>query len=224
MKLCYVILTCGKYIQTRCEWQKNTWLKNVDKDENSTYYYLCSKENTNKENTNNNHHYLHLDTFDTYESCPYKYIEFFKTMDVSSYDWIVFCDDDSYMFHNRVKNELLKYDQTQNILIGGINIIASQEYNFTIMSGGAGFIISSALNKKLKEYVYNNKSPYINLYSDVTICQWITTINDVQVINLADKLRSHPPHFYNRTDIIPTSISFHYVTEEICNELINHDN
>ena len=40
MKICYIISTCDKYLQTRVKYQMETMLKNVNKED---IYYLTSK-------------------------------------------------------------------------------------------------------------------------------------------------------------------------------------
>jgi hypothetical protein len=69
LKICYAILSCDAYRHTRNEWQKKTWLKNIEKDPNSDYYFLFA-------NMGEDRHSVGWGTQDNYESCPHKYREF----------------------------------------------------------------------------------------------------------------------------------------------------
>ena len=47
MKICYIISTCDKYLQTRVKYQMETMFNTVNKDD---IYYLTSKpDNTNRQ-------------------------------------------------------------------------------------------------------------------------------------------------------------------------------
>ena len=45
MKICYIISTCDKYLDTRVKYQMDTFFSNVDKND---IFYLTSKPNIEK--------------------------------------------------------------------------------------------------------------------------------------------------------------------------------
>jgi len=124
INVCYIILTCEKYLQTRAKWQKETCFKDVS--ENDCYFLSCKPSPPNTYGWN---------TEDDYKSCIIKYVKFFQNLTIK-YDWYMFIDDDTYVFPNRVEQYLANYDNTQPLYIGSIwkHI---KELRFT--SGGAGF-------------------------------------------------------------------------------------
>ena len=204
-------MACEKYMNTRCVWQTKTWLDNVMKDKEADYFYLCSSV------AKDDIHYIKLNAGDKYEDCPYKYVEHFRNFDVSSYDWIVYCDDDTYVFHNRLKAELANYDSSKKLLIGEQNHF-SKEYDFPLMFGGPGFILSNSLYKEVKSYIESNNDIPIYINGDVTICKWVNKVNEkseVTIVDMAKKMFNYPIHNYVLEDILPTALSFHYVTEEL---------
>ena len=97
-KICYIILTCEKYIDTRVNWQSATCFKYIN---NKDCYYLSCKPVNCKKNIYGWY------TKDDYTSCPDKYIAFFKNLDLV-YDWYVFIDDDTFIFPDRLQKFLSK--------------------------------------------------------------------------------------------------------------------
>jgi ribosomal protein L40E len=141
MSICYIILTCEKFLETRSKWQRECCFEFVDP---SCYFYLSCKPGPNS--------VYGWNTADDYESCPQKYIEFFKQMDLE-YDWYVFLDDDTFVFPDRMIKTLSKFDKSQSLYIGDK---LSHMFPFVYMSGGASFVLSNSSYKLVKEYVRNN--------------------------------------------------------------------
>ena len=199
MSICYIILTCEKYLPTRGEWQKDTWLKKIGQD---AYYFLSAKPDSHNR-------VLGWNTDDDYKSAPVKYIEFFKNTRqlLSKYDWIVMCDDDTYIYHNRLSNYLKAFNPQEKIYIG-------YQWNhqpIPYMSGGAGFVLSATLYNELCDYA--QKKPMKNdYYSDLSIGWWINDIGGVRFIN--------DEHFspWDHTQAVfkpNNTYTYHYVTENL---------
>lgn len=204
MKICYIILTCEKFLNTRTKWQRECCFKNVD---SSSYYYLSCKPGPNSVYGWNND--------DNYESCPWKYIEFFKNMDLE-YDWYVFLDDDAFIFPNRMFTTLSKIDKTQSYYIG---CKMGHLENLEFMSGGAGFVLSKSAYLLVKQYVRKNDMKNVQncreqmIHGDVSIGQWIRNINKIKeqsIILKNDEIHfSYLPH-QNDIDLYRCE-TFHYL-------------
>ena len=66
MKICYIISTCDKYIETRVKYQMETMLKNVNKDD---IFYLTSKADISKRQ-------FGWQSMDDTQNITWKYIHF----------------------------------------------------------------------------------------------------------------------------------------------------
>lgn len=193
MSVCYVILTCQAFIKTRCEWQNNTFLKDVDPKD--VYFLSAVPEEPNIYGWN---------TQDDYASCPMKYIKFFKNMYVD-YDWYVFIDDDTFINTFRLLPLLATYNANELYYIGQ----PGTEHGITFMSGGAGFCISRPLYKKLIDHVRNKSDSELRyiVYGDATLGSWITHVPDVKY--------ETNYKFYSETHKnekqLQENVSFHYL-------------
>ena len=181
MKILYVILTCQKYLSTRCEWQKKTWLKDVEADPQSDYVLLCAAPDPS------NSHIFGCNTHDDYSSCPYKYHNFILNNKLDNYDFVFFCDDDTFVYHDRLVKLLDNYDPKESYLLGQW---LQHEKDFIVMSGGAGFAISNELYKKIYNLIISTKELPFYLSSDVTIGKWINLIGNFKWKDLNDILNS----------------------------------
>lgn len=184
MKVCYIISTCDKYLDTRVKYQMETMFKNIDIND---IYYLTSKPNVSKRQ------FGWLSPDDT-QNITWKYIHFIYNMDIHNYDWYIFIDDDTFVYHNRLIQMLNKYNSAENYYIGKeLDHIKNQFCLY--MSGGAGYAISKSLYSLIREYIKNigkNEAyyPLINLENqfcdDLCIGLWIQDIakhNNIKQIN-----------------------------------------
>ena len=145
MKICYIISTCDKYLDTRVKYQMETMLKNVNKED---IYYLTSKPDPNNRQ-------FGWYTMDDCQNITWKYIHFIYNMDIPHYDWYIFIDDDTFVFHSRLQNLLSTYDQKQCYYIG--KELDHIKNTFCLyMSGGAGYAISKPLYSVIVNYVKKN--------------------------------------------------------------------
>ncbi len=208
MKICYVILACQKYKETRCVWQSNTWLKDVEADDDADYFWIhANPDHSNK-------HIVGYNTSDDYFSCPIKFKLFIQNNELSNFDYVFFCDDDTFVYHNRLKSLLSKYDAKDSYLLGHW---LQHEKQFPVMSGGAGFALTKELYRRIREYINNYNNLPMLAQSDITLCLWIHMMGNYKWEDLCGKV--HPDNHLklNYSSIEPHHVSFHYVTEELFN-------
>ena len=74
MKICYIIKTCDKYLDTRILYQANSFIKNININD---IYYLTSKPDISKR-------HFGWNTNDSYEHLTLKIINFFSHWKYSS--------------------------------------------------------------------------------------------------------------------------------------------
>ena len=202
--ICYIILTCEKYLPTRATWQRRNCFKYT---KSSNLYYLSCKPGPNS--------VYGWNTTDDYISCPLKYIEFFRNMDLK-YDWYVFLDDDSFVFPNRYRDTLKHLDSSKNLYIG---LQLEHMSPFLYMGGGATFTLSKGTYNLVKNYIRNSdinclKKYYgVMIHGDVSIGMWISKLkmNNIEYINLPLKFSSNP----HKTNIeLHNNCSFHYLSNK----------
>ena len=194
MSVCYIILTCENYLPTRCEWQRNTFLKIVN---GKDVYFLSCK--------NSGESVYGWDTPDNYDSCPLKYIRFFKNMTLN-YDWYFFIDDDTFINVDNLHNLLQTYDKEEPYYIGRLCTNYNPPFH---MSGGAGFLLSRSLYLSLIEYIRNTPENklMVSINGDLSLAIWLKNINNKKVIN---NNNFHPTKHTADTDLT-NFISFHYL-------------
>ena len=181
MKICYIISTCDKYLQTRVQFQMDTMFKNVNKED---IFYLTSKPNINNRQ-------FGWYCMDDPQNITWKYIHFIYNTNIPDYDWYVFIDDDTFVFKERLKNLLTKYDSSENYYIGKELDHIKKEFCL-YMSGGAGYALSKSLYALITDYVIKigkNAAyyPLINLKEqfcdDLCVGLWIQEIAKTNKIN-----------------------------------------
>jgi hypothetical protein len=196
MRICYIILTCENYLNTRAKWVRENCLHSVDPAD--VYFLSCKKIEPN---------IYGWDTEDNYESCPLKYVRFFQNMTID-YDWYYFMDDDTFIFTDRLQKFVLDYDKDKPLYIGH----RCENYSFPIyMSGGAGFLLTKPLYLSLVEFI--RKTPENELltarFGDYLIGLWLTNLEKEIIVNNSFKSTPH-----TSDDEIRSSISFHYLKTE----------
>jgi hypothetical protein len=209
MKICYIILTCEPFLKSRCEWQKRTWLTQVGPTHD--YFFLSAKADPERR-------VLGWDTVDDYTSCPIKYLALLRSaaIDASKYDWIFFCDDDTYVFHDRLVAYLdnLKTERPVNSRLYVGHLLCE---GYPYMSGGAGFALSPQLFQDLCEYTRDsNNMPAIHRYSDVSFGYWMNDIaqsgKEIILVHEPQKFNGSPHRDEKEID---DAITFHYVREDL---------
>uniref|UniRef100_A0A6C0DA14 Fringe-like glycosyltransferase domain-containing protein n=1 Tax=viral metagenome TaxID=1070528 RepID=A0A6C0DA14_9ZZZZ len=205
IKICYIVLTCERYIPTRVKWQKETCFRNTNL--NDCYFLSCKMGDGSIYGWN---------TADDYPSCIDKYIKFFRNMNLD-YDWYMFIDDDTFVFPNRVEQFLARLDPSIPAYVGNA---WSHIHDLRFMSGGAGFFLTKSAYTMVRQFVECDKntamrSPEAPMNGDTTMGVWIREINRKN--NYAIKLLSdwHYLNIDNSTNIkkIMTAATFHYVNK-----------
>jgi len=183
MNCCYIISTCDKYLETRVQYQMNTFLKDVNKED---IFYLTSQPN---------HQERHFGWYcmDTFETITWKYIHFIHNMEnILNYDWYIFIDDDTFVFKNRIEKLLENYNKNDLYYIG--NELDHVEKEFCkYMSGGAGYLISNGLYREIFNYVKKNgiNNSYKHWCDDLCIGLWINELKKNHNI-----IQIHNPNFF----------------------------
>lgn len=189
MKILYVILTADKFFGKQ-ELQKNTWLKFVgEKDE---YIYL---------NSLSKHE-------DSYDNVPLKYSYFIRDFHrFNEFDWVFFCDDDTFVFPKKLSHLLSYQDAKKPIMIGRTGTYQG----WTVCSGGAGFAVSNCLILKVKSYLHNQFYEHFP-NSDTTFGRWAKlAVPEVSILDRTELLQTqHLRHNDNALVDIDSCISFHY--------------
>lgn len=209
--LCF-ILTTPKY-EDRIKRIENTWAKNLN-----TIFY------SNHQDIARN--ILKVTDEDSYQSAALKQINIINVLPsltkdgvsiLDIYDWLLFCDDDTFVNSNVIKkeieycNELCAYGNVFNKQKHPTNPIhnnPSIPNNFEYLSGGAGFLLSTRLLKCLGKFKY-----YGHSHGDVEIGLNLY----YKKINLIDheKFNAYSPSYYKHTnDDILNSATYHYINTD----------
>lgn len=209
MRILYVILTCEKYLNSRCQWQIKTWINNIN--EFSDYVFLSSENKTNK--------IIGYSTPDTYETASYKILNFFKHFNLDgAFDYLFLCDDDTFVNPKRLENKIEELGSFQCYARVGLAsdnpvLINNNKDYFpcAFPSGGAGFLINSEVFNLIKDYLIKHQYPLF-LNGDVTIGAWFKD-NGIIMLDGCDLLKAqNPDHVENLG--ISDYISQHYCNEE----------
>jgi hypothetical protein len=212
MKICYIISTCDKYLDTRVKYQMETYLKNIDKED---IYYLTS-------NPNHANRQFGWYSMDDPQNITWKYIHFIYNMNILDYDWYMFIDDDTFVFINRLENFLKDYNHSDLFYIG--NELDHIKDNFCLyMSGGAGYAISNGLYKLLYNYVKQTgiNNSYKHWCDDLCIGLWINELKQTHQIHQIDNKRFFIDNHKNDQEL-NNGITFHRTMTEETNNFYNN--
>ncbi len=189
MKILYVILTCAQNAN-RQQYQKDTWLKGVD------YVYLDKPVGE-----------------EIYNNAPLKYIEFFKEYK-GDYDWLIFCDDDTFIFTERLKNCLAPYISDKFYCVGFKGgTFQLHNLQITWCSGGAGISINNYVADQIQWHLDNVPRPIITHETDISLAIWATMATDN--LTVIDNKKFSP---FNPLDAkkegMHDCITYHYCNRE----------
>lgn len=206
IKICYIILTCKKNLQTKVKWQKASCFKNTPQED--CYFLSCENESPN---------IYGWDTADDYASCIDKYIKFFQNM-ILDYDWYMFIDDDTFVFPKRIEQYLPTLDKADPIYFG---FRWSHVEGLRYMSGGAGFFLTKSSYNMLREFLLIKENTLLRskekpTNGDVTVGVWIREINrknNYKIKLFADPHYLRIGHHENIKDVFKC-LTFHYVNNE----------
>ena len=207
MKICYIISTCDKYLDTRVKYQMDTFLKAVPTED---IYYLTSKPNLEKRQFGWN-------CMDDSQNITWKYIHFMYNTNIPEYDWYIFIDDDTFVFQQKLENLLQQFNCNDYYYIGKELDHIKKEFCL-YMSGGAGYAISKALYAKIYDYLHNigiNEAYYFILNLKEQFCDdlWIRDIEKRHGIHVKQLNHDgfHIESHKNETELAD-AITFHKVT------------
>lgn len=212
MKIIFSIISCKNYINTRQAVLKKTWLNGID-------YFFSSDCNT-KDNVC----FSNLQGHRSAEEKQLKAIRYaWETY--RKYDWFFFCDDDTYINIYNLNTYINGIDASNN----SFGLVFSKELyplnpiwpyvekNFQYYSGGAGF----AIRNDLMEKIYNKNFDINTGYSDISVGYLLKgeNLNNCHLLN-----QDNPYHLNHNYDTIKLSISYHYMNDDMINELYNKIN
>lgn len=197
----YVILSCKPFLKTRAAWQQNTWLSKVPQD---SYMFLTGAIGSTEPNV------VNTNLADSHETCPKRYYQYIQQNTMSKYDWVVFVDDDTYVFHERLKKLLEGLDPSKRHYVG--NVVT---WPVMYMCGGAGFALSRAAYAALREYLLITPREKMQFHekADVSMGMWLKCIDGL--VRIDSNLFNTSTHTHCESSKPDVAISYHYVTEEL---------
>lgn len=194
MKVLYIILSCDKYVPTRCEWARKSWIRD------SHYVILSSTPDRTKG-------VLGWNTDDSYQEAPQKYIAFLKNTSIDA-DFYVFCDDDTFVFTDRLEAYLAPFDSSKRLCIGYEQV----HPDLRTMSGGAGFVLSRSCFQAIQGYIRSTpvKNIRVSHYTDISMTLWLQQFHPINI---------HEPRFHtgvhSTEEEIKSAFTFHYVSQDL---------
>jgi hypothetical protein len=220
--ICFIVLTCDKYLNNRVESIKKSW------GTKTNVIYLTDSK-TSQANI------VGYNTPLNYDGIQEKYYQFFLNFDFSNFKYFFFLDDDTFVnLKNLQKINIPNHDEM--FCVGRelhLNIDGKDKWgNYTgypmskiknkgtelpliYPSGGSGFILSKSAVLKIQEYLQTlNENRPISGHSDVSIGFWMRNCQ-VQFIpsnlfwwDVPEKLINNTSEkFDNDNDFI----TYHYV-------------
>lgn len=201
-KILYVILH-GSVYKDRVQNIKKTW-----GDKKDILFY------SDYEDTDNN--VIKISDRTDYHSSEEKHINIinFLNKNTQNYEWFFFCDDDTFVNTEKLENCLNEFDK--DVVHGSVINCWAPDNDLKYCSGGAGYLISEKILKKLTNVPIMNTG-----YSDVTLGLFLKE-NEIRLEN-SNYFNSQNPNFYNiKMDEINNFITFHYIkTEEEMKKINN---
>ena len=211
MKICYIISTCNKYLETRVQYQMETMFKNVNKED---IYYLTSRPNIEQRQ-------FGWYTLDHQENVVCKLIYFIHNMNIPDYDWYVFMHDDTFIFENRLQNLLQNYQSNEPYYVGN-ELDHNKDKYCTYMSGEAGYALSKDLYARITSYIKKvgmNEAYYHVIHtelheSDLCLGLWVKEIAKEQEVNHVKHNDLFHNDLHTTEDHLSNAVSFHKVTSK----------
>jgi hypothetical protein len=214
MKILFGILTCEKYLSTRCEWIKNTWLENLEDD---NYYFISSKKISDR--------IIGFNTLDSYESVPYKILEYIKYIyenELDNYDWFHFSDDDCFINIKNLKKVLINYMVDDECVVcrkAELNNEQCNTYNIRenkyYPGGGASYSMNRTAIIKLYNYIINEKNIPIHRNGDISKGVWLNKSSVYNLIHSELLGFTTPMELRHDLNTIKQNVSYHYCDKDM---------
>jgi hypothetical protein len=203
-KILYIILSCGPLLATRGEWQRRSWLAHIPAN---SYLFLTGHHDVSGANI------IKMNMGDGYESCPHRYYEYIRREALEGWDWVVFVDDDTFVFPRRLEAFLSGFDAAKPLYIGRL-----LDWPTYFMSGGAGFCLSAAAYAQLRTYLLETARAELQfeLNGDVTMGVWILANPVIERVNSRRFNGCIATH--HESCPLEDGITYHYVTKELFEE------
>lgn len=169
MNICYIVLTCEKFWETRIIWQKQTVFKKVSQED---IFYLGHIQDLPKR-------LFWWGAKDDYLSLPYKLLHFFQNICLEKkYDWYMILDDDTFVFINRLEKRLKSIFNKKYWVEGHIlDHLSNTEWG-RYHSGGAGTVLSHIVFEKLCHYLKKMPKDYSPPHwcADISLGIWLKSL------------------------------------------------
>lgn len=190
MRIAYILLTCEKYLTTRVVHQTATCLANVPQDD---IFYLSSQPRPGR--------VFGHGVPDDVKFLTHKYIQFLRHVGPlllsaaeysdKDYDWYFFGDDDTFIFVDRLcaflsqsgqHPSLVRYSADEDHYIGSALTHLKKQTGVVYASGGAGYLLSRSLFRKVIDVVLHTNTPFYHWCADLCMSLWIKDANpDIEV-------------------------------------------
>lgn len=188
MTILFLILSTKANVNTRQRWQRETWLS--DMREGVDYVYL---DEPNGE--------------ETYDRVAWKYVAWLRANELK-HDWYFFCDDDTWVYVERLRAYLKTCAYTEMTGFKGGDFKAFDNTHVTWFSGGAGIAVKNDLLHDMQEYVMKDDITVFH-ESDTSLGYW-AAISSSPVLKTHCRLfRPQQPHHESNRGI-KDAITYHY--------------
>jgi hypothetical protein len=163
---------------------------------------------------------------DSVEYLTHKYIQFLRNvgplmLSTSDYDWYFFGDDDTFIFVDRLHAFLSNHflgRQDEDHYIGCALTHIHRQYGVIYASGGAGYLLSRSLFRKVVDHLLYDRTPFRHWCADLCMGLWIKAV-DPNIVVEGSELFNVEKHS-NLYDL-RHAITFHHVRDRCDFELYN---
>lgn len=202
------IVSSKIFKNSRQQWIKNTWLKNLN------YIFISDIDDEDNKKFSENC---------DYSSGEEKVLNSYKFIweNYNQAKWFIFCDDDTYLNINNLEKfikdcELQHFGCVMSKDTHPQNTIwAKESHDFKYYSGGAGYVFNNETLGKIHSVKVETKTGW----GDAATAHIFKKLK-IQ-LNNCDKMNYHDPFTLNHdTDRIKRSISYHYLqNQELMNQV-----
>jgi hypothetical protein len=198
MKILISIISTQKYLESRINIIKDTWLQDTEN------YVIISDYNDTSLNT------VKVTEDTTYESNVIKNFESFKHFynNYSDFDWFLNLDDDTFLNYKNLKSLINSLSVEDIFMLGRINYgTLPDDLSLNYCSGGAGYLFNRKTLEILKDIdMTYNKSRF----ADANVGFYCRD-NNIPIID-NDLFHQREPSYYGSDENkIKKSITFHYI-------------